>query len=111
METVCIKMKIKQGAMEDVREWFQTLRHSSEEVLQSLENEDVVVESVFLDKQDNDYYLIYYMKARSLQHARDVAAQSSLAIDKYHKQCLKAFCEDRRHLELLMDFYRISEKN
>lgn len=72
-----------------------------------MENECVIIESAFLDKQGDDYYLIYYMKAKNLQNAREIAAKSSLDIDKYHKKCLKEFCEDRRELELLIDFNRI----
>lgn len=107
METICVRIKIKQDKLEDVRKWFQTLCERSDEVLQSLADEEVLVESVFLDKHDNDYYLIYYMKAKSLRHAREVAARSSLAIDKYHKSCFKEYCEERAELETLIDFHRI----
>lgn len=107
METICIRTKLKKGSLDDVRKWFQTLRERSDEVLQSLEEEGVIVESAFLDKQDNDYYLIYYMKAENLAHARDLAMKSTLAIDKYHKECFKKFCEDRIELEQLIDFHRI----
>lgn len=107
METICIKTKLKKGSLEDVRKWFQTLREKPDEVLQSLEKEGVIIESAFLDKQGHDYFLIYYMKAKSLAHAREVAMKSTLAIDKYHKECFKKFCEDRMELEPLIDFHRI----
>lgn len=107
METICIRTKLKKGSLEDVRKWFQTLRERPDEVLQSLEDEGVIVESAFLDKQDNDYYLIYYMKAENLAHSRDVAMKSTLAIDKYHKACFKRFCEDHIELEQLIDFHCI----
>lgn len=107
METICIRTKLKKGSLDDVRKWFQTLRERPDEVLQSLKDEGVIVESAFLDKQDNDYYLIYYMKAENLSQARDLAMKSTLAIDKYHKECFKNFCEDRIELEQLIDFNRI----
>ena len=107
METICIRTKLKKGSLEDVRKWFKTLRERPSEVLQSLENEGVIIESAFLDEQDNNHYLIYYMKAKNLAHAREAALKSTLAIDKYHKECLKMFCEDRRELEQLLDFHRI----
>jgi Family of unknown function (DUF6176) len=107
METICIKKKVKEGSLEAVRKWFQTLRDKSDEVLQSLENEGVLIESAFLDKQGYDYYVIYYyMKAKSLAHAREVSQKSTLAIDKYHKECSKKHCEDRIELEPLIDFHR-----
>lgn len=107
METICIRTKLKNGSLDNVRKWFQTLRERPDEVLKSLENEGVIVESAFLDKQGNDYYLIYYMKAENLAYARDIALKSTLAIDKYHKECFKMFCEDHMELEQLIDFHRI----
>jgi len=107
METICIKTKLKKGSLDDVRKWFQTLCERQSEVLLSLENEGVIIESAFLDKQGSDYYLIYYMKAKNFAHSREVAMKSTLAIDKYHKECFKKFCEDRIELEQLIDFQRI----
>ena len=57
METICIRTKLKKGSLDDVRKWFQTLRERPDEVLQSLEDEGVIVESAFLDKQDSDFLL------------------------------------------------------
>jgi hypothetical protein len=107
METICFRIKLKNGSLDDVRKWFQTLRERPNEVLQSLNDEGVIIESVFLDKQEHNNYLIYYMKAESLTHAREIAMKSVLEIDKYHKECLKQFCTDRIALEQLMDFQRI----
>lgn len=107
METICVKKKVKEGTLEAVRKWFHTLRDKSAEVLQSLENEEVVIESAFLDKQGHDYYVIYYMKAKSLAHAHEVSQKSTLAIDKYHKECSRSYLEDRIELEPLIDFHRI----
>lgn len=107
METICIKVKIKKGALDAVHKWFQTLNERSDEVMQTLENEDVAVESVFLDRQGEEDYLIYYMKAKSIQKAREVALNSSLDIDKYHKKCFKEYCEDRIEIKSLIDFERL----
>jgi Family of unknown function (DUF6176) len=107
METICIRTKLKNGSLGDVRKWFQTLRERQSEVLESLKNEGVIIESAFLDQQGNDCYLIYYMKAKSLAYAREVAMKSTLSIDKYHKESFKKFCEDRIELEQLIDFHCI----
>ena len=107
METICIRAKIKAGMLEETRKWFKTLIERSDETLQTLENEGVIVESVFLDKFGDDFYLIYYMKAENLEHAREVSKNSILSIDKYHKECRKNCCEGAQVLELLMDFNRI----
>lgn len=106
METVCIRTKIKKGALDGVKEWFQTLRQRPDEVMLTLKNEGVFIESAFLDKFGEDHYLIYYMKAENLAYAKEVALKSMLEIDKYHKDCFSKYCEGRVELEQLIDFYR-----
>lgn len=107
METVCFRIKLKPGSIEGVRIWFKTLKEREAETLKTLENEDVIVESVFLDKHGENFYLIYYMKAKSIANAREVAKKSLLPIDVYHKECREKFCEEYEKLEPLLDFHRI----
>lgn len=103
MKTICIKTKIKKELIEEVRLWFQTLKKRLSETLQSLENEGVIVESAFLDRQGEEIYLIYYMKANDISRAYEVFTKSELAIDHYHKSCWKRCCEGREVLEELLD--------
>lgn len=106
MRTICIKTKLKKELIEDIRLWFATLKKRMNETLESLENEGVLVESAFLDKQGNDLYLIYYMKADDIARAYEVFNKSDLAIDHYHKACWKKYCEGREVLEELLDIER-----
>ncbi len=76
------------------------------ETLQSLENEWIFVESAFLNKQGNELYLIYYMKAEDISRAYEVFTKSDLDIDHYHKNCWKKYCEGREVLEELLDIDR-----
>lgn len=77
------------------------------ETLESLENEGVVVESAFLDKQGDDLYLIYYLKAENISQVYEVFDKSTLAIDHYHKECWGKYCEGQEVLEELLDIDRI----
>ena len=106
MKTICIKTKIKKELIEEVRIWFQTLKKRITETLQSLENEGVIVETAFLDRQGEELYLIYYMKANDISRAYEVFSKSDLDIDHYHKSCWKKFCEGREVLEILLDIDR-----
>lgn len=108
MKTICIKTKLKKNVINDVRQWFQTLKDREVETLESLENEGVLVESAFLDKYGDDYYIIYYMKAKSIAYAYKVFTSSTLAIDNYYKECWRNFCEGRVVLEELLDLDRIN---
>lgn len=91
--------------------WFKTLKAREAEVLESLKNESVVIESVFLEQHEEDFYLIYYMKAKDLERAKSIAKHSLLPIDSYHKACREKFCESREKLEQLADFHRLDEYN
>lgn len=78
------------------------------EVLETLENEGTVIESVFLEKHGEDYYLIYYIKAKNAAFAREVAKKSLLPIDLYHKECREKFYEKGEALEQLIDLQTIN---
>lgn len=110
MKTICIKTKLKHGSLHDVRNWFLNLKNRTEEVLESLRNEGVNVESAFLDKQGDDYYLIYYMRADDIASAYKVFNQSTLPIDNYYKDCWKNYCEGRIVLEELLDLELLESK-
>ncbi len=106
METVCFKVKLRPGSVERVREWAAELNGRGDEVRATLRDERVAVESVFLDQTDHGDFLIYYMKAESLETARSVAQRSHHAIDAYHQQFKDDTWESRKPLELLVDFER-----
>ncbi|CDZ79838.1 hypothetical protein BN1013_00338 [Candidatus Rubidus massiliensis] len=109
MKTICIKTKLKKELIKEIRIWFQTLKDRMSETLESLENEGVLVESAFLDKQGNDLYLIYYLKAEDISHVYEVFNKSTLPIDNYYKDCWKKYCEGREVLEELLDIDRFEK--
>ena len=76
METTCVKVRLKPGSLDRVRAWAAELNRRSDEVLATLRDERVIVESVFLDQTSDGDFLIYYLKARSLEEARQVVQQS-----------------------------------
>ncbi len=69
METVCVRVRLKPGSVERVREWAAELNRRRDEVSATLRDEGVVVESVFLDQAASDDFLVYYLKARSVGRA------------------------------------------
>ena len=48
MRTICIRTKIDPEKVEEIREWFNTLKIRIDETMQTLEYEKVLVESAFL---------------------------------------------------------------
>jgi hypothetical protein len=108
-ETVCTRIKLKPGSVERVREWAAEINRRSDEALSTLRDEGVVVESAFLDSSDEGDFLVYYMKAKDMSRAREVARNSTHAIDKFHRGVMREICESGQGLELLLDLDRIGE--
>lgn len=104
METMCVKVRLKPGSLGRVRAWAKELRTRSEEVLMTLRDEGVLVESAFLGSDKQGDYLIYYMKARSLEEAGERARDSTHPIDGFHQRFKAETWESRTPLELLIDF-------
>jgi len=104
LKTRCVKIKLKEGKLANVYEWRDHLNSHKEEVLESLRQEGVFLESVFLDKQGSDNFLVYLMKFRDLEKAKTAFSESTLNIDKYHAQFKQDTWSDRQELELLVDF-------
>jgi len=103
MKTVCFRVQLQKGAVEGAREWFRTMMERQEEVLESLRNEGAIVESVFLDRQKDGDFLIYYFKAHNVEKAQEIFSQSFLSIDVYHRSCWAKYCGEVTSLELLLD--------
>ena len=100
METVCVKVRLKHGSLPRVQAWAAELNARRDEVLATLRDEGVIVESVFLDGED----LVYYLKAKDVAQAQAVYARSQHAIDAYHREFKDEAFAEQRTLELLIDF-------
>ena len=57
--TTCKLIRLKPGSVALVREWAQTMNQRLEEVLATLADESVTVESVFLLSRADGDYLVY----------------------------------------------------
>jgi Family of unknown function (DUF6176) len=104
METRCARFRLRPGSVERVREWAAELNRRTDEVLATLRDERVAIESAFLDRASDGDFLAYYMRAASIEGARDTAARSTHAIDQYHRRLMEEVVESSERLELLIDF-------
>jgi hypothetical protein len=108
-QTRCMKIKLKENSLDRVREWAETLNRRKDEVIETLRDESVIIESVFLERTPQGDFLIYYMKAESLEQARAAVTKTTHAIDEYHRQFKRETWDGGSPLELLVDFDRIAE--
>jgi hypothetical protein len=104
MVTRCMLVRLKPGSLERAKEWAATLNHRSEEVLATLKDEGVSMESVFLAGIGPDHYLVYVMQAEDFEKARTVAKTSEHPIDAYHRRFKMDTWLERVELETLIDF-------
>jgi Family of unknown function (DUF6176) len=103
VETVCVRVRLKEGSLPRVRAWAKELNARRDEVLATLVDEGVRIESVFLEGET----LIYYLRAESIEQAREVYARSTHAIDAYHQQFKDETFDGQTTLELLVDFQNL----
>ena len=108
-ETRCWKIKLKPGSLGLVREWAETINERKTEALETLRDETVIIESVFLDRAEDGDYLIAIMKAESFEKSGEAVRKSVHAIDEYHRRVMQEIRGERIELELLVDLDRISE--
>lgn len=104
METRCVRIKLKPGALDKVRAWAKEVNARKTEAYEILKGESVYIESAFLDEVAGEHYLIYFMKAKSLEKSQQIAVESSASLDAYHKQFKKDCWESVTPLEQLIDF-------
>ncbi len=103
MTVRCLRVQIREHCLEYVKNWFSELNHRKDEVLESLKNEGIIVESAFLDKVNDSYFLIYYIKSKDIKKALEIFASSSLPIDNFYKKNWNLFCEEITVLDPILD--------
>ena len=85
-QTRCNRIRLRPESLDRVREWAAELNRRTDEALATLRDENVVVESVFLERTPEGDFLIYYGKAESFANARDAVQRSQHSIDAYHRK-------------------------
>ena len=104
MEIQCVKVRLRRGSIERVHEWADELNRRTDEVLETLREERVAIEAAFLDRTSEGDFLIYFVKARSLEAAQEVGRRSQHPIDEYHQRFKADVWESAEVLEPQIDF-------
>ncbi len=104
MQTRCALIKLKPNALDRVTAWASTLKSRRQEVTETLAKEGVVLESAFLAQIGDDDYLVYLMRSGDFEAARRAGANSTAAIDEFHRQFKIDTWLERTELTPLIDF-------
>ena len=103
VEIVAGVIELKPDSLDRVEEWAATLNARIDEAVATLKDEGVELESWFHLSLDGKDYLLYYMRAASLQKAQDVVKDSPHAIDAFHQQFKKDTWLKGARARLLVD--------
>jgi len=109
MTLLCHRIRLKPGSVPRVREWAAELVRRADEVMATLREETVRLESAFLEEGKDGDFLVYVMRVDDLAASRAAAERSTHAIDAYHRAFMRDVIESRQELELLIDFDRAEE--
>ena len=109
METIAVVIELKPNSLEAVEEWAKTLNERTDEVIATLQDEKVQIESWFHLSLNGKDYLISYMRAESLEKAQEVFQHSEHSIDAYHKQFVENTWLGFTRARLLVDLAHSQE--
>jgi hypothetical protein len=88
MEMASGLIKLNPESNSKVEEWRRTMLDRMDEALATLEHEGVEIESWFRIKIYGQDYLLWYMRAESIQRAFEVSQTFKHPIDKYHYELM-----------------------
>ncbi len=109
MDLRCRRIRLKPGSLPRVREWAAEVTRRRDEVMATLRDETVRVETAFLERAPEGDFLIYYLRADDIEQCNEAARTSTHPIDRYHREAMEAVTESSHVLELLVDFDRSRE--
>ena len=93
MEVAAGLIKVKPGVEGSVQNWTETMRERVDEALITLREEGVEIESWFELEIEEDKYLLWYMRAESIEKIWSAFEQSEHEIDHFHLNTMTAISE------------------
>ncbi len=94
METASGVIRLKPDCEQKLEEWRQTLSRRLDEVTAVLGHEGVEIESWFKFEMGNRTYLLWYMRAQSIEEAFEAFQSSTHPIDIYHMEIMSQIMAD-----------------
>jgi tRNA A58 N-methylase Trm61 len=107
MQVQCLRVKLREGTTEQFVNWAKELYNKMDNVYEALENETMVVESIFLDRCEDGDYLVFYTRAENLVKANEAMQKSDNQVDKEAIEMIQKTWESAKPLEILFDVDRL----
>ncbi len=103
MQTAAGLVKLKPESAERVENWRRAIAARRTEALATLADEGVEIESWFQVEIAGEPYLLWYLRAESIERVWQVARRSRHDIDRYHFQTMAEIAETQIDAMPLLD--------
>jgi hypothetical protein len=90
MEYASGLIRLKPGSEDKVAEWRSTIASRLDEAAATLKDEDVQVESWFTIEISGEQYLLWYLRAKSIERVFEVSRKLKHPIDRFHYAVMEA---------------------
>jgi len=77
-------IRLKPGSEHQVEKWRATIASRLDEAAATLQDEEVLIESWFKLEINGEQYLLWYLRAKSIQRVFEISRQLKHPIDKFH---------------------------
>lgn len=94
MEIAAGLIKVKSGSDETIYTWSETIQSRMDEALLTLKDEGVEIESWFELEIKNEKYLLWYMRAISIEKVWKAFEKSKHEIDHFHLQSMTSITDE-----------------
>lgn len=88
MEYAAGLIKLKPDPEAKVEEWRKTISSRLDEAALTLQDEQAHIESWFKIEINGEKYLLWYMRAKSIERVFEVSMQMKHPIDKFHYELM-----------------------
>lgn len=100
MDIMLCKARVKPGKEGLAKEWIAFLLANQEEGEKTLKNEKEHLEIYFMQKEQEDTYLYFFVLAEDLEYASQVAQSSGSPLDAKHFEYMAA-CVDPENYSIM----------
>ncbi len=98
---ICTRHTLRPGSRDAVRAWAKMMNSRSGDVSQTLRDEGVRMEMVFLEESDEGDSLLFLLDTDDYDRAVEIFMQSDHEVDKYHLEFLTQNSVARKRLTLI----------
>lgn len=104
-EVVMVKQEVDLEKVSELKAWMGEISERTDEIVETLQDEGVKTESVFLEESAYGTFLVTYMEAEDLREAQQTFEESNHEIDIEHKQVLQECLVDGQPVDSFEPLY------